>query len=114
MVFGRVVFTCAFVAGITAGAAVAQVDPGHYQDFGDAGGFRNILPPGADGSLNGAEAIQAQLGTYPPYVTDQLTMYGELVYATPGLTDDRIPEFFGRVVRRPRQMSAASTRPPPA
>ncbi len=67
---------------------------GHYRDFGDAGGFLNILPPGQDGVLNGAEAIQAQAGTYPPYVRDQLDMYGALVYASPGLTEDRIFEFY--------------------
>lgn len=67
---------------------------GRYRDFGDAGGFLNILPPGQDGVLNGVEAIQAQAGTYPPYVRDQLDMYGALVYAAPGLTEARIFDFF--------------------
>ena len=38
----------------------AQSNPGHYQGFGDARGFLNIVPPGQDGVLNGPEAIQAQ------------------------------------------------------
>ena len=59
---------------------------GRYQEFGDASGFLNILPPGADGSLNATEAVQLQLGTYPPHVVDQLAMYGDLVYNAPGLT----------------------------
>lgn len=67
---------------------------GRYREFGDAGGFVNILPPGQDGLLNGVQAIQAQAGTYPPYVRDQLDMYGALVYAAPGLTEDRIFDFF--------------------
>src|SRR5882724_13176763 len=71
----------------------AQTD-GHYQEFGDALGFLNIVPPGQDGVLNGPEAIAAQGGQYPPHVKDQLAMYGDLVYNTPGLTEDRLLEFY--------------------
>lgn len=67
---------------------------GSYQAFGDSGGFLNIVPPGQDGVLNAAETLQAQLGTWPPHVLDQLSMYGDLVYNSPGLTEDRILEFF--------------------
>lgn len=67
---------------------------GHYRDFGDAGGFLNIVPPGQDGVVNGPEAIAAQAGQYPPHVRDQLAMYGDLVYNTPGLTEDRLSQFF--------------------
>ena len=72
----------------------APLDPGSYQGFGDAGGFMNILPPGQDGVLNGTEAILAQGGVYPPHVQDQLGMYGDLVYATPGLTDEQLPQYY--------------------
>ncbi|HEV7730654.1 MAG TPA: penicillin acylase family protein [Candidatus Binatia bacterium] len=72
----------------------AQPTVGRYQEFGDATGFLNILPPGAKGSLNAVEAVQAAAGTYPVHVIDQLGMYGDLVYATPGLTEDRILDFF--------------------
>jgi hypothetical protein len=77
-------------------AALAQGSPpvGRYRDFGDALGFLNVLPPGSDGSLNGAEAIAAQAGTFPPHFIDQLEMYDGLVHASPGLTEDRIFEFF--------------------
>jgi acyl-homoserine lactone acylase PvdQ len=71
----------------------AEVD-GHYQGFGDSTGFLNILPPGQDGSVNGLEAIQAQLGTTPPHYQDQLAMYGDLVYNTPGITDAELTQFF--------------------
>ncbi|TMA39105.1 MAG: penicillin acylase family protein, partial [Deltaproteobacteria bacterium] len=74
--------------------AAAQSNPGHYQGFGDARGFLNIVPPGQDGVLNGPEAIQAQGGTYPPHVKDQLDMYGNLVFNVPGLTVDRLLEFY--------------------
>ena len=75
-------------------AAAGQSLPGRYQEFGDARGFLNILPPGSDGSLNGPETVLAQAGTYPSYVVDQLAMYDALVFETPGLTEERIGEFF--------------------
>jgi acyl-homoserine lactone acylase PvdQ len=68
--------------------------PGHFHELGDPGGFLNIVPPGQDGVLNGPEAVQAQAGTYPPHVMDQLGMYGNLVYNVPALTDDRLLEFY--------------------
>lgn len=74
--------------------AAAQGPVGRYQDFGDATGFLNVLPPGQDGSLNATEAAAAALGTYPPHVVDQLGMYGDLVYATPGLVESQLLEYF--------------------
>jgi hypothetical protein len=75
-------------------ARVDAQSTGHYQEFGDARGFLNIVPPGQDGVLNGSETILAQGGTYPPHVIDQLGMYGDLVYNVPGLTEDRLLEFY--------------------
>ena len=76
------------------GSALADPPVGQYQGFGDARGFLNILPPGQDGVLNGPEAIAAQGGQLPPHFQDQLAMYGDLVHAAPGLSEDRIFEFF--------------------
>ncbi len=75
-------------------APVRAQAQGHYQEFGDARGFLNVVPPGQDGVLNATEAAQAQGGTYPPHFKDQLNMYGDLVYNAPGLTDDRLLEFY--------------------
>src|SRR5207249_11784956 len=72
----------------------AAQSQGHYQEFGDARGLLNILPPGQDGVLNGPEAIAAQGGQYPPHVRDQLDMYGNLVYASPGLDEAQIFDFY--------------------
>jgi acyl-homoserine lactone acylase PvdQ len=72
----------------------AQTVDGRYQGFGDPGGFLNILPPGQDGQLNGLEAILAQGGQMPPHFQDQLAMYGDLVYNTPGLTEAQLTDFF--------------------
>jgi acyl-homoserine lactone acylase PvdQ len=90
----RLAFLLLCGALVAARPAPAQTNQGHYREFGDAAGFLNIVPPGADGVLNGAEAIAAQGGTYPPHVKDQLDMYGDLVYATPGLTEAQILDFF--------------------
>lgn len=92
----RLVFALAallFLA-LGGGPTAAQSGVGRYQEFGDALGFLNILPPGQDGVLNGPEAVLAQGGQYPPHVRDQLSMYGDLVYNTPGLSEERLPEFF--------------------
>src|SRR5688572_566513 len=84
----------ALLAVGSAESGQAQSVDGQYQGFGDPGGFLNILPPGQDGVLNGIEALQAQTGQYPPHVQDQLAMYGDLVYNTPGLAEERLTEFF--------------------
>src|SRR6187455_2718881 len=72
--------------------ASAQVQPYQTNDYG---GFRNVLPPGAKGSFNDTEFGQFQLGgTYPPHATDQLSMYEDLVYATPGLAANDVESYF--------------------
>jgi acyl-homoserine lactone acylase PvdQ len=82
-----------FVFSLTT-AFAADPPVGHYQGFGDARGFLNVLPPGTDGSLNGPETIQAEAGTFPPHFIDQLEMYAGLIHASPGLTEEQIFDFF--------------------
>ena len=79
---------------VATGLAGAQPGPGRYQDFNDARGFLNIVPPGQDGVLNGPEAIAAQGGMFPPHFMDQLGMYGDLVYNAPGLTEAQLLDFY--------------------
>ncbi len=92
----RYLMRALLIVAVVAGgrSADGQTLQGHYQEFGDATGFLNILPPGQDGVLNGVEAVQAQAGTYPPHVKDQLDMYGNLVYAVPGLTEGQLLDFY--------------------
>ena len=77
------------------GAAANPNTPVQAYGANDGGGFRDILPPGTNGTYNALE-----LGTFlstgrgVPHCCDQLAMYRDLVYATPGLTADRIPSFF--------------------
>jgi hypothetical protein len=57
--------------------------PGGYQE-NDAGGFRDILPPGTRGRYNALElAAFLATGRTVPHCCDQLGMYRDLVYATP-------------------------------
>ena len=61
----------------------------------DAGGFRNILPPGENGLVNANQAAQFECcGTLPPNSNDQTSMYENLVYATPGLTAAQLPNYY--------------------
>jgi acyl-homoserine lactone acylase PvdQ len=71
----------------------------------DGGGFWNILPPGQNGHANGPD-IAAFLAACPPpqtncpnaprppHFADQLSMYGDLVYASPGLRAEDIGKYY--------------------
>jgi acyl-homoserine lactone acylase PvdQ len=86
------VTAAAFSLALLPAVASAQVQPYQANDYG---GFRNVLPPGTKGSFNSTEFGQFQLGgTYPPHATDQLSMYEDLVYATPGLNANDIESYF--------------------
>ncbi|MBV9213162.1 MAG: penicillin acylase family protein, partial [Actinobacteria bacterium] len=80
---------CCAVSAATAGAAV--------QPYGtnDAGGFRNVLPPGTKGTDNAVQLAQYQSnGQRPQHWIDQLPLYVNLVYADPTLTHGQIGKYF--------------------
>ena len=70
---------------------------GDVQPYGtnDAGGFRNVLPPGQAGTDNAVQlaAFQAS-GTRPAHWDDQQPLYEGLLYASPTLTDADVPKYF--------------------
>jgi acyl-homoserine lactone acylase PvdQ len=77
------------LAAAPAGAAV--------QPYGtnDAGGFRNVLPPGAHGTDNAIQLAQFQAtGQRPPHFDDQQPLYDGLLRASPALTGAGIQSFF--------------------
>lgn len=75
------------------GTALAADPEGYGRN--DAGGFRNVLPPGSDGVDTAAEFQQYLTdGTLPPYWANQQSLYENLLYASPTLTDSQIPDFF--------------------
>jgi acyl-homoserine lactone acylase PvdQ len=80
-----------FVLSAVSTAAAAPAPYG----TNDAGGFRNVLPPGENG-LDTLQQIFAfrGLGTIPPHFADQQPLYENLLYASPTLTEAQIPSYF--------------------
>ncbi|MCU0298729.1 MAG: penicillin acylase family protein [Candidatus Nanopelagicales bacterium] len=75
-------------------AAPANADPGTYGK-NDAGGFRNVLPPGQNG-LDTLGQILAfrNSGALPQHWADQQPLYDGLIYAAPTLTDDQVADYY--------------------
>ncbi|HEV7459720.1 MAG TPA: penicillin acylase family protein, partial [Solirubrobacteraceae bacterium] len=76
-------------------AAPAVADDAPYGQ-NDAGGFRNVLPAGQGGTDNALQlaAFQANSSALPPHFDDQLGLYTGLVFGSPALTHDQIPNYF--------------------
>ncbi len=80
------------VVALSAPGASAAVQP---YGTNDAGGFRNVLPPGANGLDNLAQLFAFKgLGALPPHFADQQPLYEGLLYAAPTLTDAQLPAYF--------------------
>ena len=61
----------------------------------DAGGFRNVLPPGENGTASFNEILAFRgPGLLPSHFADQQPLYENLLYAAPTLTEDQIPNYF--------------------
>jgi acyl-homoserine lactone acylase PvdQ len=83
-------------------SAVAAPTPQPY-GLNDAGGFRNILPPGQNGHADTGQVIAFSLSgplfgrgneVRPPNNDDQLDPYADLVYESPTLDPGDLPTFF--------------------
>jgi hypothetical protein len=88
----RVTLIAAVLALAGAAPAAAQV-----QAYGthDAGGFRNVLPPGQAGTDNAFQLAQFMFdGSRPPHWADQQPLYENLLYASPTLTHDDVAKYF--------------------
>jgi acyl-homoserine lactone acylase PvdQ len=61
----------------------------------DGGGFRDVLPSGTRGHYDALELAEfLSTGKNVPHCCDQLGMYGDLVYATPGLQPGQVGRYF--------------------
>ena len=62
----------------------------------DAGGFRNVLPPGENGTADFAEVLASRGSAHllPPHFADQQPLYESLLYASPTLSEDQLPNYF--------------------
>jgi acyl-homoserine lactone acylase PvdQ len=88
----RVAIAVALAALAAAAPARAVVQP---YGTNDAGGFRNVLPPGEAGTDNAVQlAAYEAAGARPQHWDDQQPLYEGLLYASPTLTHDQIPQFF--------------------
>ncbi|HEV3230081.1 MAG TPA: penicillin acylase family protein [Solirubrobacteraceae bacterium] len=85
---------------VATGVAIAAAAPpavADLQPYGnnDAGGFRNVLPPGAAGVDNATQFAQFRAtGARPPHWADQQPLYDGLLYASPTLTHDQIASYY--------------------
>src|SRR6201999_2674187 len=80
-------------AALFAGSSLANA----VQPYGtnDAGGFRNVLPPGENGLDNLPQVLSFKATkTLPPHYDDQQPLYENLLYGAPTLTDEQIPNYF--------------------
>jgi acyl-homoserine lactone acylase PvdQ len=110
---GGGLFAAAIVAALIAAAPAAAALPQPY-GTNDAGGFRNVLPPGENGLDTAPQLATFQLnGTYPPHWMDQQPLYNRLIYAAPTLTDAQIPNYFKDATFGVRPGGVASTTVPP-
>ncbi|MGH2840628.1 MAG: penicillin acylase family protein, partial [Solirubrobacteraceae bacterium] len=86
---GAAVALCLLTA---AARAPAPVQP--YRT-NDAGGFRDVLPPGTNGRSNAVElAAFLATGRRPAHNDDQRAMYARLIRSVPGVTADSISGLF--------------------
>jgi acyl-homoserine lactone acylase PvdQ len=106
--------TAALAAALLLASANASAQA-PVQPYGanDAGGFRNVLPSGENGTDNAAQLAQFQLdGTYPPHYADQLPLYANLIYGSPTLTNQQIPDYFKDATFGVREGDLASEESP--
>lgn len=104
------ILVAALAALLLAPAAHAAVTP---YGTDDAGGFRNVLPPGSDGVGNAADlAAFSATGAYPEHWVDQQPLYDGLLYASPTLTRPQVDEFFKDATFGVKPDDVASTSSP--
>src|SRR4051794_12940611 len=81
------------VAAPLAHAAVPVPPYGTNDDSG--GGFHDVLPPGTTGLANLVQpGAFLTTGARPAHNSDQLSMYADLVRATPGMTAANLSKYY--------------------
>jgi acyl-homoserine lactone acylase PvdQ len=78
-------------------AFVSTASAAAPQPYGtnDAGGFRNVLPPGENGLDTFTQLLEFKgLHRLPPHFADQQPLYENLLFASRTLTESQIPSYF--------------------
>jgi len=100
----------AALAALLAPATAGAVDP---YGANDAGGFRNVLPPGANGHDNALDlATFLASGQRPAHWDDQQPLYDGLIAAAPVLSHDDLDRLFKDATFGVRDGDVASTEQP--
>jgi acyl-homoserine lactone acylase PvdQ len=87
-------FAC-FALGAAVFAAGATANAVQPYGTNDAGGFRNVLPPGENGLDTLPQVLEFKASkTKPPHYADQQPLYENLLYGAPTLTDEQVPNYF--------------------
>jgi acyl-homoserine lactone acylase PvdQ len=90
----RLALAAVVVGAALPGTAAAAPDPQPY-GTDDAGGIRNILPPGSRGLSNGLElGAFLATGVRPAHSSDQLPLYRDLITAPRPFTDASLDTLF--------------------
>jgi acyl-homoserine lactone acylase PvdQ len=77
---------------VPAAPALAAAQP---YGANDAGGFRNVLPPGENGLDNTQQLFEFRgKKVLPPHFADQQPLYENLLYGAPALTEAQIPSYY--------------------
>src|SRR3954454_10189999 len=85
---------CALLVAMATPVTAAAAGPEPY-GTNDAGGFRNVLPPGEAGVDNALQLARFEAdGTRPEHWDDQQKLYTGLVFASPTLRHDQIGDYF--------------------
>ncbi|HEY8502742.1 MAG TPA: penicillin acylase family protein [Solirubrobacterales bacterium] len=90
--FVPLVLALCVLAAFAPGAGAATPQP---YGTNDAGGFRNVLPPGENGLATFTQILAFRgTGVLPSHFADQQPLYENLLYAAPALTESQIPDYF--------------------
>ncbi len=93
---GALVSSAVVGSGGAAAAGATGIPSAAYRanDYAD-GQAMSILPPGENGLVNPAQALQFETaGTRPPNSQDQLGKYENLLYGYPSLTNSSLPKYY--------------------
>ncbi len=93
-VLSRIAVPLAAASAMLVAVPAYADNPGTYGK-NDAGGFRNVLPPGQNGLDTLGQILNFRAtGALPKHWADQQPLYDGLLYASPTLTDSQVNDYY--------------------